>query len=196
MMINLGKKWFGKGNDSDSDDRNVVDLKLAGMRVGDLVDYDLKTWEVTSRYAYDYDGFPTQEWQLTAGDDVRFLERAEDDGRTEWTLTRGIDISDIQEDVTAAIATNEDPPDVIHFDARAYEAVESDSGTQFDVGPEGTTGVTTDEDDGKEFVIWSYGAEGGRVLFLVQWGERRFTAYEGESVKEYSFTDILPGGER
>ncbi len=192
MMINLGKKWFGKGNDSDEDNRNVVDLKLDGMLVGDLVDYDLKTWEVTSRCVYDYDGFPTQEWQLTAGDDVRFLERAEDDGRTEWTLTSGIDIGDIQEDVTGAIGADEDPSDVIHFGARAYEAVESDSGLQFDVQPSGTT----DEDAGKEFVIWSYEAEDGRVLFLVQWGERRFTAYEGESVKEYSFTDILPGGER
>ena len=36
----------------------------------------------------------------------------------------------------------------------------------------------------------------GRVLFVVQWGEQRFTAYEGEYVEEYSFTDILPGGER
>jgi hypothetical protein len=107
-------------------------------------------------------------------------------------LTRSIGIDDIQEDVTAAIGDDEDPPDVIHFEARSYEAVESDSGVQFDVQPEGTT----EEDAGKEFVIWSYEAEDGRVLFLVQWGERRYTAYEGESVKEYSFTDILPGGER
>jgi len=191
MMINLGKKWFGRGGDSE-EDRNVVDLTLELMRVGDLVDHDLKTWEVTGRSVYDFEGFPTQEWQLTAGEDVRFLERSEDDGRTEWTLTRSIGIDDIQEDVTAAIGDDEDPPDVIHFEARSYEAVESDSGVQFDVQPEGTT----EEDAGKEFVIWSYEAEDGRVLFLVQWGERRYTAYEGESVKEYSFTDILPGGER
>lgn len=190
-MISLGKKWFGS-KDSDGDTDGLADLQLDGMRLGDLVDYDLKTWEVTNRCVYDYDGFPTQEWQLSAGDDVRFLERAEEDGRTEWTLTRSIDIDEIQPDVIAAIGADEDPPDLVHFESRGYKGVESDSGMQFDVGPDGSTR----EGAGREFVSWSFASEDERVLFLVQWGEQRFRVYEGESVQEYSFTDILPGGER
>ena len=79
-MISLSKKWFG-GEDSDENVDGLADLRLDSMRLSDLVDYDLKTWEVTARCVYDYDGFPTQEWQLTAGDDVRFLEREEEDGK-------------------------------------------------------------------------------------------------------------------
>jgi hypothetical protein len=194
-MINLGN-WFGK-KDPDGAQEGLADLRLDSMRIGDLVDYDLQTWQVTAASIYDYDGFPTQEWQLTAGDEVRFLERSEDDGKTDWTLTRSIDIGAIQEDVTGAIGENEDPPQVVHFESREYRAVESDAGMQFVVAADGSTGGSTGENAGREFVSWSYEArDEERVLFISQWGERRFTAYEGEPVNEYSFTDILPGGER
>lgn len=189
-MISLGKKWFG-AKDPDDESDGLADLRLDTMRIGDLVDYDLVTWEVTGRFAYDYDGFPTREWQLTSGKEVRFLERGEEDGRTEWTLTRAISIGDIQEDVAAAIGADEDPPEVVHFETRPYSAVEAESGVQRDVAGDGSaTG------EAREFISWSYEAQDGRVLFLVQWGERRFSVYEGEYVEEYSFTDILPGGQR
>ena len=63
---------------------------------------------------------------------------------------------------------------------------------QRDIGADGSTA----EDDGREFVSWNFEAQDGRLLFLVRWSEQRFSAYEGEYVEEYSFTDILPGGER
>lgn len=185
------RKWFG-GGDADDDRAGLADLRLDTMRRGDLVDYDLKTWEVTGLSAYDYEGFPAREWQLTCGDEVRFLERSEEDGRVEWTLTRSIAIGDIEEDVAAAIAADQDPPGAVHFEGRRYEASESTAGAQRDIADDGSTA----EGPGREFVNWNYEAADGRVLFLVQWGEQRFSAYEGENVEEYSFTDILPGGER
>jgi len=189
-MISLGKNWFG-GKDSDEDVDGLADMRLDSMRMGDLVDYDLKTWEVTALSVYDYDGFPTREWQLTAGDEVRFLEREEDDGKIGWTLTRGISIEDLPQDITATLRADQDPPQTIGFDSRQYEAVESTSGVQHDVDADGTaTG------EGREFVSWNFETQDGRLLFLVQWSEQRIAAYEGEYVEEYSFTDILPGGQR
>ncbi|MFP6591064.1 MAG: DUF4178 domain-containing protein [Candidatus Latescibacterota bacterium] len=189
-MISLGKKWFG-GKDSDEDVDGLADMRLDSMRMGDLVDHDLKTWEVTALCVYDYDGFPTREWQLTAGDEVRFLEREEDDGKIGWTLTRGISIEDLPQDITATLRADQDPPQTIGFDSRQYEAVESTSGVQHDVDADGTaTG------EGREFVSWNFETQDGRLLFLVQWSEQRIAAYEGEYVEEYSFTDILPGGQR
>ncbi len=189
-MISL-KKMFGRDT-GDEEGRDLTDIRLDSMRMSDLVDYDLKTWEVTGQCVYDYEGFPAQEWQLTSGEDVRFLERSEEDGKTEWTLTRSIAVDDIEQDVIAAISADRDPPDTIYFDSRAYEATESDSGVQRDVDRDGSTSASEE----RTFVNWCYAAEDGRVLFVVQWGEQRFTAYEGEYVEEYSFTDILPGGER
>ncbi len=190
-MISRVRKWFG-GSDPEDDHAGLADLRLDSMGPGDLVDYDLKTWEVTGRSVYDYDGFPAREWQLTCGEEVRFLERSEEDGRVGWTLTRSIAIGDIDEDVTAAIAADEDPPGTLHFEGRRYAASESTAGVQWDLAGDGSK----DEGSAREFVNWSYEAEDGRVLFVVQWGEQRFSAYEGENVEEYSFTDILPGGER
>ena len=190
-MISRVRKWFG-GRDPEDDKAGLADLRLDSMGPGDLVDHDLKTWEVTGRSVYDYDGFPAREWPLTCGEEVRFLERSEEDGRVEWTLTRSISIGEIQEDAAAAMAADEDPPQVIHFESRRYAASESTAGVQWEMAGDGSKA----EGSAREFINWSYEAEDGRVLFLVQWGEQRFSAYEGENVEEYSFTDILPGGER
>ena len=161
------------------------ELTLADLQLGYLVDYDLRTWEVTGRNTYDYDGDLSEEWQLQSGDEVRFLERSVEDGQTLWTLTRRIDLTAIQEPVAAEITRNEDPPEEIHYQGERFTGVESSSGL-FREGGDGP---------GREFIVWTF--EGGTdgVLFLTQWGENDYVAYAGEYVKEYQFTDILPRGE-
>ena len=177
------RKWFGR-RDSDPEDF-CEELTLDAMRVGFLVDYDLKTWEVIGYNTYDYDGFETQEWVLRCGEEVRFLEREEDDGQVEWSLTRRIRIARIQEPVVDRIRAGEDPPEVIHFEGRRYEAVECSAGLFYEGGG----------GEGREFVEWNYESGEERLLSISQWGENDFSAYEGEYVEEYQFTDILPGAE-
>lgn len=174
------KKWFG----SSEDDAEPAyrEYTLATMRVGFLVDYDLKTWQVTGVGTYDYDGFVTEEWELLADGEVNFLERAVEDGKASWTLTRSINPGDIEGDIVAEIIANEDPPEVVRFAGRKYEGSESSAGLYRKDG----------EGEGREFVNWSFEAAAGRVLYVSQWGERDFAAYEGEYVEEYQFTDILP----
>ena len=173
------KKWWGK-----EDDEVYLEYTLGSMRKGYLVDFDLKTWQVIGYNTYDYDGFVTREWELRCADDVRFLEAVEEDGKVEWTWTLRIGIEQIEEDVVGAIIETDDPPQEVRFEGRLYEAVESSAGLQRKDG----------EGEGREFVNWSYESKEGRVLFMSQWGERDFAAYEGISVEEYQFTDILPGG--
>ena len=177
------KKWFGK--EDDDQEESYLDLTLERMKVGYMVDYDLKTWEVIGCNTYDYDGFPTREWELRSGDEVCFLERGVEDGKVELTLTRRIQVNQIEEPVADTIIAEEDPPQEVHFDGRLYAAVESSAG----LFREGGTG------EEREFVNWSYEEGEDRVLFISQWGEREFAAYEGEYVEEYQFTDILPGAE-
>ena len=111
-------------------------------------------------------------------------EAAEDDGRVAWTWTRSIDVQQIEGNVTETIIENDDPPPNVSFEGRHYEAVESSAGLQRRGGDE----------RGREFVSWNYESQEGRLLFILQWGERDFAAYEGACVEEYQFTDILPGG--
>ena len=177
------KKWFGDGGEEA--EHTYREYTLATMQVGFLVDYDLKTWQVTGYGTYDYDGFVTKEWELQADGGVNFLECAVDDGKTEWTLTRSIEPSEIDGDIMGEIIANEDPPEIVHFAGRSYTGTESGAGLYRKNG----------EGDGREFVNWSFEAADGRVLYISQWGEREFAAYEGECVEEYQFTDILPAGE-
>ena len=174
------KKWLGRGDDEEE---TFQDYTLSSMKPGYMVDYDLRTWEVTSYQTYDYDGFITREWELVQGKEIRLLERAEDDGRIEWTFTGRIEINQVEEPVIDHIVTHDDPPETITYQGRSYHAVESSAGLMREQG----------EGEGAEFVSWSYEGENDRLLFITQWGERDFKAYEGIYAEEYQFTDILPG---
>ena len=174
------RKWFG-GRQSE-DEQAYEEYSLGTMKVGFLVDYDLKTWQVTGYGTYDYDGYVTEEWELRADEEVNFLERAVEDGQAHWTLTRAIGIDEIEGDIAAAIIAAGDPPEVVHFAGDEYVGSTSEAGLYRKDG--------TDAE--REFVNWSFEGEEGKVLFISQWGERDFAAYAGLEVEEYQFTDILP----
>ena len=75
------KKWFGEGDDDT--EHAYVEHTLATMQTGFLVDYDLKTWQVTGCGTHDYDGYLTKEWEIQADGVVNFLECAVEDGLAE-----------------------------------------------------------------------------------------------------------------
>lgn len=185
-MVNF-RKWFG--GEDDSSDEGPLDLTLPNLQVGYMVDYDLETWEVMGYNTYDYDGFVTREWELHAGREVRFLEVEEDDGQRQWTLSRSLPLGDIEEDVAALIAEADEPPEVVHWGGRTFKGVASDAGVYTRVSGGGSDSVAD-----REFVAWTYEGDDGHLLFLSRYGERDLSAYEGQRVEEYQFTDILPGG--
>ena len=176
------KKWFGR--DKENGDA-YEEYALSTMKPGYMVDHDLKTWTVSGFQTYDFDGYVTREWELSHGQEVRFLERSEDDGRIEWTFTRRIEINQIEEPLIDHVLENDDPPQTVTYQGKRYDAVETNAGLMREGG----------EGEGVEFVNWSYEGAEDRVLFITQWGERDFVAYEGSYAEEYQFTDILPGPE-
>ena len=91
-----------------------LSVTLSDLKLGYVLDYDLKTWQVTAQHYYDYEGDRVDEWELTCGDDVAFLERSEDDSIS-WILTRKIPLSDIEGDIRGHMRDhdNEDPPDEV-----------------------------------------------------------------------------------
>ena len=153
------KKWFGR-DDTESDP--LVDFELGAMKVGYLVDYDMKTWEVKGYHTYDYSGSETQEWVLETSDKVGYLERVDSDGEITWTLTESISIRRISEDVVEHALRHEDPPANLTHNGRSDRLMESGAGL-FHEDAEGP---------GKEFISWAYCDDSGRnVLFVTQYGE-------------------------
>ena len=178
------KKWLSRRRD-DAESDPLVDFRLGAMKVGYLVDYDMKTWEVKGYNTYEYSGFETKEWVLETSDQIVYLERDDSDGKTIWTLTASISISQISGDVVEHTLRHEDPPENLIHDGRSYKLMESGAGL-FREDAEGP---------GKEFISWTYRDESGRnVLFVTQYGERDFKPVAGEYVEEYQFTNILPSG--
>lgn len=160
-----------------------LDVKLSRLKPGYVLDYDLKTWQVSAHHHYDYDGKRSDEWELSASDEVVYLECSEDDGFT-FTLTRKIRISELNADIPIFIEENEDPPDEILHKGITYEADSSSVGRFFKNG-EGT---------GDEFIVWDYFDESEkRTLSIEQWSDDRFEASVGEIVEDYQFSRILPG---
>jgi hypothetical protein len=176
---NMGfRRFFNR----DEETEEYREATLESMQIGYIVDYDLQTWEVTGYGTYDYDGFISREWELRASDIVHFLECSKEDGRLQWTLSRAADMADMGGDVIGAIQRDGDPPETLQYAGKTFAGTESGAGLY----RENAEGV------GREFVSWSYEADDGSVLFINQWGETEFSAFVGERVEEYQFTDILP----
>jgi hypothetical protein len=161
----------------------LSDLTLSKLKVGYVLDYDLKTWQVTAHNRYDYSGRWTDEWELRTASDVCYLEREEDDD-VSWVLYRKLPLSDVDGDVRAHIRRHDDPPETLTCRGVTYSAEDSDAGYFHKGG-----GASR-----QEFICWTYADdEGRRFLVIEQWGEADFEAALGEVVEEYMFTDILPG---
>jgi hypothetical protein len=161
----------------------LSDLSLSELEVGYLVDYDMKTWEVSARNHYDWGGGDiSHEWQLKSADDVVYLEKESDD-EDEWSLNRKIPFNRLGSEIREKIVETGDAPGEIVFEDITYY-LEEMSGGQF---------YTNSQGSGKEMLRWSYeDDEGRRYLGIEQWGEEDFDASMGEPVEEYQFTNILP----
>ena len=161
------------------------DLVLEKLRVGYLLDYDLKTWRVTDHNRYHFnDGRSSQEWELTEGRTKLYLEHAEGtDGG--WSLARTVPIGALGSgNVREHILEHEEAPEQIVHDGTTYYL-------------EGSVGGTMVPERGgarQELILWELVDEDEeRFLAIVQWSESEITAACGSFVADYEFTNVLPG---
>ncbi len=161
----------------------LKDLTLEKLRIGYLVDYDMKTWEVTAHHRYGFGGGDTvEEWELSAGRETVYLEKSQDD-QVEWTISRKIPLGAIQEDVRNYILEHDDPPHQITYKGKTYYLDESGAGYFYENGQEPAVG----------FVYWDFIDENDEYFVTIeQWGETEFEAVFGHSVEPYQFSNILP----
>jgi hypothetical protein len=171
-----------KKKEEEPETIDPLDLSLSHLKPGFVLDYDLKTWQVTAHHYYDYDGDRIDEWELTCGDDMAYLDRGEDDGIT-WTLTRKIRLSSIESNIRDHMRNNDDPPDEIIHKGVTYHGESSAVGNYF----------KDSAGSGQEFLTWDYLDESEKLtLSIEQWGDDEYDASVGEIVEEYQFSNILP----
>ena len=173
--------WFKKSGSKGPD---PIHLKLSRMEEGYVVDYDMKSWQVTAHHQYDWgEGDVTQEWQLRSADDVVYLELESDD-EDDWSLNRKIPFNNLGSGIKDHIKSKGDPPDTIVFEGVTYYMEETAGGHFLKDG----------RPPGRPLLRWSYEDDAGkRYLGIEQWEEDEFEASAGHPVQEYQFTNILPG---
>lgn len=178
----MGLKDLFKKKEEESFDP-LKDLVLSRLRVGYLVDYDMKTWQVTAYHRYDFgEGYTADEWELTSGREKRYLERTEED-EEEWTLSKKIPIGAVEGNIREYIIEHDDPPDRVVYGGKTYYLDESGPGYLY----EGGSGPA------KEFIYWDFiDEEDENFLTIEQWGETEFEAAAGYYVEEFQFSNILP----
>jgi hypothetical protein len=159
------------------------DLSLSKLKAGYLVDYDLKTWEVTAHHKYDWgDGFYTDEWELKSSTETLYLER-EDDDEIEWALSKKTQLGKSGSEIREHLLENESPPNEILYQDKGFFLASEAAGLFLKDGKE----------PGIELLSWDYIDETEEeVITVEQWGEQEFEYSIGRYVEEYQFTNILP----
>ena len=161
-----------------------IDITLSKLKVGYFLDYDLKTWEVTEYNKYDWgDDVYSYEWELTASDEVLYLEREDDEDEVEWTMVKKIPIRSIDSGLSEYIQEHEDPPKELKYEGETYYLDDNGGGYFCKGGGK----------EGAEFLFWDFVDKSeDLILSIEQWSEERFEASVGKYVEEYEFTNILP----
>ncbi|HQU73952.1 MAG TPA: DUF4178 domain-containing protein [Calditrichia bacterium] len=170
--------------DADDDGFDPLDLQLSRLRVGYLVDYDLKTWEVKAYNRYDFgEGQFADEWELQADGQSVYLNREKDDEEY-WSLSKKLPLGAIEENIKKHIMENEDPPNQITVKGQTYYLDASAPGYLL----KGGYGPRV------PFIVWEFIDEEDRNFVTIeQWDESEFEASIGFEVEEYQFSNILPG---
>jgi hypothetical protein len=159
------------------------DIGIKDLLPGDMVDFDMKSWEVKARHKYDYDGETIYEWQLKSSDDNIFLE-IDDDESNSLIISRKIPNSFIDQSVFNEISNSDDAPEEIEVETKKYYLEEVSSGYFFE----------NSSSQEQPFIAYDYSsADGDSFITIEQWGERSFEVCKGCSVFEYQFTNFLPG---
>ena len=171
---------FGSSDDDGGGSAPVDDPSLDQLREGYMLDYEMRTWEVTKHAKYDYEGWPADEWTLETGEDLLFLEYEYDDGDV-FLLSEPVDITEVTAEGESfrVVLRDAEPPGAVMYD-----------GTEYVLAEEGPATRTVD-DRTNELHYWVY-ENGDDFVALERYGSSDWNVYAGREVEPYEFDNILP----
>jgi len=165
---------------------DVTNLSLRDLNYGFIFDYDMKSWVVKEVYEYDWgnNNF-SREYKVDSGDDIGFLNIAEE-AELVITFTKPIKLRKIDEDVMGEVQKQKQPPRQIHYGGEIFYMDEDCAGYFRDCSKK--------TEDWEEFIAWDYyNEEEDKVISITQWDEYNVEAHAGIVLKEYQFSNIIPG---
>lgn len=177
------KKWFKKNEATN--EQEFKEIRINGLSIGDMFDFDLTTWEVVSAGRCDYDGHIESEWDVRGGIDSRTLVAIPDgaDWNYQWLQEKTLNELSLQQ-VQSDLRSEKEPQENLNVNGLNYVGYESGGGLYKALNEE------------KPFLYWSYENSENKVLNIIQWSDNEFTANIGIRVSEFQFSNILPGSGR
>ncbi len=174
--------WFKKKKEEEEPLYDPANVRVTDLVKDAFLDYDLKTWQVTEVYEYDWgDDFFTDEFQLKTADETFYLHLEVDD-ELECTMMRKINLFEIDEDIPQYVQQNNTAPTRITYEGETFYRESEGIGYFRNI----------EDDNWQELVSWSYyNKSKDKLVGIDQWGEHQFSAAAGKVVQEFEFSNII-----
>ena len=174
-----------KGKEPSYDPTNI---SIKDLDEGFIFEYDLKTWKVEEAYEYDWgSNYFSKEFKISDGNEVVFLEVEEDD-ELEVSIHNKVKVPVIDPDLPDRMVKKGKPPKQLEYKGVTYYRDEESPGYFRNMKDDAEK-----DDSWSEFISWSFYDESEeKILTIEQWGERQFEASQGQYIKPYEVSNILP----
>ncbi|OHX66083.1 DUF4178 domain-containing protein [Flammeovirga pacifica] len=179
--------FFKKKNKEDEEPSyDPTNITIRDLRLGYIFDFEMKTFEVTGEYEYDWgDNDRSYEYKIESATDTFFLQVDDEDELT-GTVNQSILWGKLPENVEEDILKKGKPPKSISFNGKEFFRDEKSVGYWRDVH-------SMSSDESTEYMCWDYYDESEKfVLCIEQHGDEAFNASLGIVEPARKFTNILP----
>lgn len=167
--------WFKKKKVEEVEIINTVQQ----AKVGDVIDYYMKSWEVKEEGEYDWGNneFST-ELKLDAGDEHLYLSIEEDD-EIELSVSRSIKWKEIEGDLRNQMLQYNEPPRQIVSDGVTYQLTENGMGRFRSISRD--TGWSS-------FEYWDFEDKTEDKIITIENWNGEYELFKGEYVEPFEFS--------
>ena len=157
---------------------------IVDVKVNDVVDYYMKSWEVQEEGEYDWGNNEfSKEFKLNSGDEILYLSILEDD-ELELTIFQKIKWSDIEGDLRSIVNQYNEPPKELIKGGVKYHLA--------DHGMARYCSITKDT-DWSNFSYWDYEDDSEDKLISIESWDGDFEISAGEYVEPFEFSVFRKG---
>ena len=172
--------WFKKNKKEAPID---IPQSITEVQLGDVVDFDMKSWKVEDEAAYDWgNNDHTAENKLNAGDQVLYLHLEEDD-EVELSISQKIKWSALEGDIRSQVRQYGEPPKTIVMDGVTYNVSDSGSARYRSI---------TKGDGWEHFSYWDYEDADEELTICIEDWDGDWELSAGKYCETFEFSLFRP----
>lgn len=160
-------------------------LSVENLKEGYMVDYNLKTWQVSTRYQFDWEkGVSAREIKLVSDTESLWVYLSKEGAFLSVAVSKPTNIYALDPELETEIYHHKRPPNILDYQDLKYFRENSLSGYVFN--------LTTDS-IGTKVSAWEYlDQKREHYLRIEQREQKNFRVLLGKIASPYTFSDILP----